>query len=300
MKRFQRTFGLRKYSTGPKDEIDVFLNPHSWKNLPADRIFLLHKLRKDFLKDKYVPNDDERNAILSTISSLSAKSAPLEYSYQIDNFKERYMNNTPVNLRGRPPRRSNINVISKGSTPHDERRIDQLHRVCAYEMPLLSKYRQPYVPKRDTETPFTLSFESELGSVSQDSNRKVFLSCDLKNLNLNEKQARKFKILAGEKFNHHANTIKIATDRYKETMQNARWLVDTLNKLLDTAKDLSDDFADIPLDTRHMKQIKVRPQFPDSWKRPEEAPVKKHMVSRKIVEQVKQFHDTKYMSTFTL
>ncbi|EDK40385.2 hypothetical protein PGUG_04483 [Meyerozyma guilliermondii ATCC 6260] len=287
----------RLYST--QKNAPLYLNPHAWKNLPADRIFELHKIRQEALGEKYNPNDAERNAILSTIESLGPGKSALEYAYEIDNFKERHMNNTPVNLRGLPPRKSNINVIAKGSTPHEIRKREQIMRTCAYEMPLLAKYRQEYKPRPNSETPLSLRFHSDFTDESNANNRKVTLRCKIEDLNLNEKQQKKFMILSGNRFNHRDGAVKFACAQYPEATQNARWLVDTFNRLLEQAKDLTDDFADVPIDTRHMQVKKSKPQFPEHWKRPQDAPVERHAIVARLVDRVKSYKDQSYIEKFT-
>lgn len=277
----------------------LYLNPHEWNGLPADRIFELHNLRKEAMGEKYNPNDDERNAILSTFTSLTKVKPSLDYAYEIDNFKERHMNNTPVNLRGLPPLLSNVNVINKGSTPHDIRRVEQLTRVSAYEMPLLAKFRQEYKQPSPSENPIKLTYHSDFSNESNSMNRKVVLSCDIKDLKLSKEQEKKFKLLSGNKFNYHSNTFKLKSNQLPEASQNARLLVDTFNKLLKEAKDMKDDFADIPLDTRHMKAKKSHVPFPESWKRPQDAPVARHQVVRKIVENIKVRKDSEFISNHT-
>ena len=84
--------------------------------------------------------------------------------------------------------------------------------------------------------------------ILQAHNRKVTLKVSLRDLNLNPKQQHKFKVLAGDKFNHDEDTFQLKSERYPEAAQNVNWLVDTFNKLLTEAKDLSkDDYSDIPL-----------------------------------------------------
>lgn len=288
----------RSYS---KSELSgaLYLNPHAWKGLPADRIFELHNLRKDAMGEKYNPDDEERRAILSTFTTLGKVKPTLEYAYEIDNFKERHMNNTPVNLRGLPPMKSNINVVDKGATPHEQRKIEQLHRISAYEMPLLAKFRQEYKPEPTKDSPIKLSFNSDFSDGSNSLNRKVTLLCNIEDLNLNEKQQRKFKILATNRFNHHTNSIKFSSNQYAEATQNARHLVSIFNRLLEASKDLSDDFSDIPVDTRHMHAKKAAPSFPESWKRPEDAPIARHKIIRRLVDEVKQKQDAQYINNYS-
>lgn len=277
----------------------MYLNPHTWKNLPADRIFELHKIRKEAMGDKYNPDDAERSAILSTVGALGASKPTLEYSYELDNFKERHMNNTPVNLRGLPPRRSNVNVIPRGATPHEIRQKEQFMRTLAYEVPLLAKFRQEYKPRPTKETPLSLRFHSDFSDESNAHNRKVTLQCQIGDLDLDAKQQHKLKVLAGNRFNHKNNSFKIACSQYPEAAQNARWLVDTFNRLLELARDLTEDFADVPLDTRHMHTKKPRPVFPEHWKRPQDAPVAKHAIVSRLVEQVTAQKDKLYIERFS-
>lgn len=67
--------------------------------------------------------------------------------------------------------------------------------------------------------------------------------------------------------------------KFKEQAQNKRYLGDLLNKMLRAAKDQSESFEDIPLDTRHVqarlkKKKSMYPdfKFPADWKRPQDAP----------------------------
>ena len=53
---------------------------------------------------------------------------PLDYAFEIENFKERLMNNTPMQDRGKPQKLSNQYVINSGAVPHQRRRIEQLTR----------------------------------------------------------------------------------------------------------------------------------------------------------------------------
>lgn len=278
----------------------LYLNPHKWAGLPADRIFELHEMRKTALGDKYVPNDAERLAILATFESLRAPKPVLTYGYELDNFKERVMNNTPSRLRGLPPKLSNIRVFDKGATPHEQRKIEQVHRVSAYEMPLLAKYRQAYQPRAAAETPLQFTFNTDFGDESNAANRKVALAVRLADLQLDQQQQRKFQLLAGNKYNHNTGVFRLATARFPEAMQNARWLAETFSRLLAEARDLTQNtFDDLPVDTRHTKAWKKVPEFPELWKRPQDAPVQRHRVVRTLVDAVKAKHDAEYVKSLT-
>lgn len=277
----------------------LHLNPHAWEGLPADRIFELHNLRKDALKENYNPNDDERRAILSTFPALSKQKLSLDYVYEIDNFKERYMNNTPVSQRGLPPNKSNVEVVANGATPHIQRKRDHLTQIMAFEMPLLAKLRQEYKAPHALRHPITLTYNTDFSNESNSSNCKVTLSVKLKHLKLDEKQRKKFMILAGNKFNHQTKTLKFSVDEQTEPTQNAVIIMERFNKLLAASKDLKDDFSDIPVDKRHTKPKKKVAVFPNEWKRPQDAPIARNNIIKYLVEEVKQQKDKKFVSQYT-
>lgn len=276
----------------------LYLNPHEWEGLDADRIFELHNLRKDELKENYNPNDEERRAILSTFQSLRRTRPTLDYVYEIDNFKERYMNNTPAILRGLPPKLSNVEVLSSGKSKHNLRRIENLNRVMAFEMPLLAKLRQPYVPKTDKELPIKFTYLTDFTNTSSSANRKVYLAVKLEDLDLNPSQQRKFKILSGNKFNHNTQILRFSVDESQEPTQNARIAFERFSKLYEAAKDLTDDFKDVPIDTRHTKAYKPKPKFPEEWNKPENSPVVKYNITRKLVDLVIEKKDKEYVDKF--
>jgi small subunit ribosomal protein S35 len=301
MRGISRVPGLRLYSLARGDNQPLYLNPHKWHGLPADQIFELHQLRKESMGEKYNPSDDERLAIFNTINALSKTGPALDYVYEIDKFKERYMNNVSSTQRDVPPRKSNTFVINDGSVPHKARRLEHLTRVSAYEMPLLAKYRQQYQPKSNKETPLKLTYQSDLSDESNAFNRKVVLTVDIDDLDLNDKQQHKFKLLAGSKFNFNTNVFKLKCDDFEEPTQNARYVVDTFNKLLTEAKDLKEDFGDIPLDKRHMKNNikKPVPQFPEAWKRPQDAPVTRHKVVNRLTTAAITQRDQQYIDKYS-
>lgn len=277
-----------------KRSVPLYLNPHMWDGLPADRIFELHEMRRTTMGEKYVPDDAERYAILATFQALKSKGPKLSYVYEYDNFKERVMNNTPPLLQGLPPKLSNVEVINRGATPHEKRHVEQLHRVSAYEMPLLAKFRQPYVPS--TNTPLQFTFHTDFSDESTATNRKVTLAVQLEELQLEPAQAKKFMLLLGNKFDHNKRLFRLSTDRFPEATQNARWLAETFEKLLSESKDLlKNTFDEVPVDTRHTRARKTPPVFPDAWKRPQDAPEKKFQILKECVETIVQRKDQQYI-----
>lgn len=298
LRSYSTAKGTRSPSGYSRDKSpDLFLNPHAWEGLPADQIFQLHQVRKQYMGNAYNPTNEERTAILSTINSLSPQKPPLDYSFEIENFKERLMNNTPMNQRGLPQKLSNQYVISRGDLPHNKRRIENLTRISAFEMPLLAKYRQPYQPASKKEAPLKLTYQSDFkADTTSEYNRLVKLSVKLEDLGLTKEQEHKFKILSGDKFNHDNNTFNLKSKRYPEAAQNVTWLVSTFNRLLTESKDLSKEtFSDIPLDKRHMKQLirKKANSFPEEWKRPQDAPISRHFIVDRLVSMTTEIIDKK-------
>lgn len=279
-----------------------YLNPHEWKGLPADQIFELHNQRIMEMGERYNPNDDERQAILSTLGNLSKEKSPLEYVYALDNFKERIMTDTPSKLRGLPAKKANIFVSDKGETPFERRRVENYVRTCAYEMPLLAKLRKPYVPPTDAESPLKLKYYTDFSNKTDAAcNRKVELTVALADLNLTEAQQHKFKVLLGNKMNLVTNVLRIKSSAHLEAPQNARDVVTKFQRLLAEVTDATKDtFADVPLDRRHMRDEirKSKARFPEEWKRPMDAPVKRHDIVRRLVEEVKAQKDKQYLEQY--
>lgn len=297
MRRLTR---VSHYLTGPSSL--RYLNPHLWKGLPADQVFELHDERVVNMGQRYNPNDAERLAVLSTVLNLSKEKSPLEYVYALDHFKERIMTDTPSRLRGLPAKKSNILVKSKGETPFESRRAENLHRISAYEMPLLAKLRKPYEPASDMESPLKIKYFTDFSNSSEEAfNSRVELSVLVDDLGLTDKQKHKFKVLLGNKMNLDTGVLKIKCQSHPTAAQNVREVVSKFGMLLLEVKDpAQDDFSDIVLDRRHMRDAikKPRAEFPEAWKRPQDAPVQTHNVVRLLVDRVKAKKDDIHLSQF--
>lgn len=288
-------------ATEPVNELPrpLYLDPHKWIGLPADRVFELHNLRVTNLGEKYVPNNVERRAILSTIASLLGGKPKLEYGYEIDNFKERIMNNTPLKHKGLPPKLSNWRVFDKGETSHQMRLRVQSQRIAAFEMPLLAKYRQPYRPADRLKSPLQLTFQTDFSDTPNEYNAKVKLTVKLEDLQLDQRAAKRFILLSDKKFNHHTGIMTFSCARFPESAQNARWLVETFNTLLRECKNPKNDFSDIPVNTCQRKAPKPTTEFPESWKKPEDAPVQRHQIVQSYIQSYKERKDSEYLKAMT-
>lgn len=272
----------------------LYLDPHKWIGLPADRIFELHNTRVANLGEEYYPTNGEKRAVLSTLAALKKGRPTLSYTYDIDNFNERIMNNEP---QSKQAKLSNIEVYSKGETPHKMRLIDQTNSVIAFEMPLLAKYRQPYVPPTKERRPLRLTFQTDFSDTPNEFNSKVTLTAKLDDLKLTGAVAKKFMLLSGEKFNHNNRTLRFSSKKFPESTQNARWLSETLNKLLEESEDLTkNQFEEVPLNTSQTIPPKPVYKFPESWKRPEDASTQRHHVVQKFVRMYKNKKDKEYLN----
>lgn len=105
-------------------------------------------------------------------------------------------------------------------------------------------------------------------------------------------QLGKLLKLAGARYNPETKVVKMSCESFETQAQNKRYLADTINKLIASARDLeSDSFADVPLDTRHHK-AKIRPKFPREWimtaERKKELEEKRRMKMLEEAERVEQ------------
>lgn len=282
-----------------KDETPLYLNPHAWKGLPSDQIFKLHNTRLNKMGKNYTPTNDERNAILSTISSLSSTRGCLDYVFEINNFKERHMNNTPLRLRNLPPKYANVDVVNKGETIEKKRRNEYLTRVLAYQVPLLYKFRKKYISKKQNENPLKFSYFSDFTSESNVKNRRVVLTCNIKHLNLTEKQEHNLKILLDKNYNFVKTELTLESDVFPLAIQNARYLAEILNNFLNEAKNSDNDFSDFAVRKNHVKQTSNPNSFLDEWKRPQDAPVKKYRITENLIKEIIVKKDSNYLKTFS-
>ncbi|OTB09058.1 hypothetical protein M426DRAFT_316351 [Hypoxylon sp. CI-4A] len=150
-------------------------------------------------------------------------------------------------------------------------------RIAAWEMPLLSKLARPFEPPTAQE-PLRFRYTSYMGEFHPAEN-KVVVEFSPKDLPLNEAQQLKMKKLLGPRYNPETDVAKISCEQFEHQAQNKRYLGDLVDSLVSRAKDPSDMFEDIPLDTRH-HTFKVKPKFPREWRMSEER--------RKFIEDTRQ------------
>lgn len=268
---------------------DLYLEPTKWKGLKPEKVFELYQERLVKLGSQYKPCQEELSALLTTseYTGVSPKAIKAVYyggeqaAYDItgttfeDDFKPKPFMFDDL------PSQSQLLVQQ-----HREQRF--YNRLAAYELPLLAQYRQTYNKPSVKTHPVTYRYTTYIGEEHPNS-RKVVLSVKTKDLELNEKELHKLRLLAKTRYDHTTDILKMSSERYSEPAQNARYLGDVLKRLIKEAKDLSDDFSDVPLDTRHtiaknLRKKKRGYEFPEEWKRPEDAPKEKI----NIVEMIKK------------
>ncbi|CAH00955.1 mitochondrial 37S ribosomal protein mS35 [Kluyveromyces lactis] len=268
----------------------LYKDPSKWIGLDSKDIITLHNERKARLGPLYKPCEEELKALLPT---AEASGIPAKL------FKE-YYHKTPEEVEAEMG-------IARGLDEHvnlDQYQFDDLpsqsqilvhqhreqrfyNRLAAFELPLLAQYRQEYKRPSTKTHPVAYRYTTYLGEEHPNS-RKVVLSVKTSDLGLEQRELHKLRLLAKTRYDSTTDTLRMSSDRYEEPAQNAKYLNSILLELLKEAKDLKDDFADVPLDKRHIiaRQLRKKKrgyEFPEEWKRPQDAP-------RKTVDLVELLH----------
>ncbi|XDG04241.1 hypothetical protein ABKA04_003856 [Annulohypoxylon sp. FPYF3050] len=150
-------------------------------------------------------------------------------------------------------------------------------RIAAWEMPLLSKLARPFEPP-SAEEPLRFRYTSYMGEFHP-AESKVVVEFSPRDLSLNDAQQLKLKKLLGPRYNPETDVAKMSCEQFEHQAQNKRYLGDLVEKLIARAKDPSDMFEDVPLDTRH-HTFKTKPKFPREWRMSEDR--------RKFLEESRQ------------
>lgn len=169
-------------------------------------------------------------------------------------------------------------ITSIGHAKFEEfREYREYARIAAWQMPLLSKLATPFQPPTAQE-PLRFRYTSYMGEFHPAESKVVVEFCP-KDLPLNEAQQLKLRKLLGPRWNPETDIAKMSCEQFEHQAQNKRYLGDLVNKLIAAAKDPTDMFEDVPLDTRH-HTFKVKPKFPKEWRMTEER--------RKLLEATRQ------------
>ncbi|KAI8459526.1 mitochondrial ribosomal subunit protein-domain-containing protein [Phakopsora pachyrhizi] len=196
------------------------------------------------------------------------------------------------------------------------RRLKAL-RMIKYQMPLLAKHKQPFVPP-PPEAHVIVKTHDDLGFChgkkdSQRPNQKVTIQVNLSKLKVLRDSAgglHKFKLLSGRRWfapkpkseldlNDHYDDpdgmVKISCDRFSNRFMNERWCSDTLDRLLEESVRLGDDsMDDIPLDDRVTLRRRKRDKNRPWTVNPEHSPkFPKQWLTDKAIEKIDRIHDFK-------
>ncbi|KAI0102750.1 mitochondrial ribosomal subunit protein-domain-containing protein [Nemania sp. FL0031] len=159
-------------------------------------------------------------------------------------------------------------IMSMAHAKFEEyREYREYARIAAWQMPLLSKLAVPFEPPTAQE-PLRFRYTSYMGEFHPAEQKVVVEFCP-KDLPLDEAQQQKIRKLLGPRWNPETDIAKMSCELFDHPAQNKRYLGNLVNKLVARAKDPTDMFEDIPLDTRH-HTFKVKPKFPKEWRMTEE------------------------------
>ncbi|KAK4539138.1 hypothetical protein LTR36_001450 [Oleoguttula mirabilis] len=147
------------------------------------------------------------------------------------------------------------------------RELRDMVRIAAWEMPLLSTLHTPFARPDPATLPLRWRYTTYMGETHPAARKVVveFKPADLRADVVNTQQRGKLLKLAGPRYNPLTGILKMSCESFETQAQNKRYLGDTILSLLAEATDpAADTFADVPLDTRHVK-AKPRLRFPTAW-----------------------------------
>ncbi|RJE23623.1 37S ribosomal protein Rsm24 [Aspergillus sclerotialis] len=166
------------------------------------------------------------------------------------------------------------------------REVREYARIAAWDMPMLSKFAQPFTLPPETHI-LRFRYTTYMGE-SHPAEPKVVMELCSKDLTpkyLTEAQRLTFLKLVGPRYNPETDIVRMSCEKFPARAQNKRYLGDLINTLVKEAKE-GDSFADIPLDLRHHTPSKPKTPFPDSWNMTEER--KKQLEAKRAERQQSQ------------
>lgn len=260
---------------------DLYQTPSKWNGLSTQKLLDLHAERQARLGDLYKPSSEEFDALLPSARELGLTNSEFKKIYYsprekiekecwIEDFSNDDSSLKPYEFDELP---SQAHLLVQ---QHREQRY--YNRLAAYELPLLVQHRQEYKRPSISSHFITYRYTTYIGE-EHPASRKVVLSFKTSNLDLNSRELHKLRLLAKTRYDPNTDIFKMSSELFEESAQNARYLSDVLERLIKEAKDMTDDFSDIPLDNRHViaRNLRKKPRkykFPEEWKRPEDAPKK--------------------------
>jgi small subunit ribosomal protein S35 len=145
----------------------------------------------------------------------------------------------------------------------------------------MTELAKPFTPP-DHTTPFRFRYTSYLNEPHPAAN-KVVVEFDPTDLSLPTPAVSKLIKLAGPRYNPSTMLVKLSCEKFDTQAQNKRFIGETIQSLMDAAKDTKDSFEDVPFDFRHHKP-KKRVAFPKEWAL---TPERKKYLENKRAEQAK-------------
>jgi len=155
-----------------------------------------------------------------------------------------------------------ISALGHGEL-EQHREMRHYARLAAWEMPLLSKLAKPFQPP-SADMPLRFRYTYYMGEQHPAEKKVVLEFSPVDMSNLTETQRAKLRKLAGVRYNPESDIVKISCEMFETQAQNKRYLGDVVASLLAEARDATDTFEDVPLDTRH-HHFKPKPRFPEEW-----------------------------------
>ncbi|KAI9838807.1 MAG: 37S ribosomal protein S24, mitochondrial, partial [Thelocarpon superellum] len=164
------------------------------------------------------------------------------------------------------------------------REIREFARIAAWEMPLLSKLAQPFVPPAHDQ-PLRFRYTTYMGETHPAEKKVVVEFCTRDLPGLTESQREKLIKLVGVRYNPETDVVKMSSEMFETQAQNKRYLGDLVDTLLREARDSKDTFADIPFDFRH-HTYKTRLSFPEEWRMTPER--RQHLLDARAKQALEQ------------
>ncbi|KAK4150716.1 mitochondrial ribosomal subunit protein-domain-containing protein [Chaetomidium leptoderma] len=244
---------------------------------------------QNFLRDEKI-SDEERK--IATAALADWKKTPRHKQAQFEDLAQKLTDQSAPLRRAYQPKKDSFwnaeetdtdlitgevgeddfeedDIMALGHAKLEEHReFREYARIAVWEMPLLSKLAKPFQPPTADEV-LRFRYTTYMGEFHP-ADRKVVVEFSPQDFpGLNEAQQLKLKKLAGSRYNPEKDIIKISCERFEHQAQNKRYLGDLVDQMITTAKDPTDMFEDIPLDTRHHK-FKPQIKFPKEWYMTEE------------------------------
>lgn len=263
---------------------ELIYKPELWKGLPSSVIIQLYRARVIAMGKNYKRSQQELDAILETATN------PLEANvlYNVYNSTEADIFKADIDT-------DYENYVVEGEYMEDKlegykfdeyptaaqdivrdfRDVMEFNRKAAFELPQLVKFRQEYKPVDYNTEPVVYKYTRFIGE-SHPAERKVTVQLKVSDLGLTPAEAHKFKLLAGSRYNYIDDVLLMSSDKFLEPAQNSSFLAEILEDLVKESKKSPEEFADVPLDKRHIeakllkskrKNKKIIP-FPKEWERP--------------------------------